>query len=62
MSKHRKVNQADTIEEVIALLGDDKSGGIWVGENYSLKQLKEDLANILGSENEQTARQNKEMG
>jgi len=47
MSKHRKVNKAYTLEEVIALLGDDKSGGIWVGENYSLKQLKEDLVKIL---------------
>lgn len=47
MSKHRKVNKADTLEEVIALLGDDNSGGIWVGENYSLKQLKEDLIKIL---------------
>ncbi len=50
MSKHRKVNKADTLEEVIALLGDDKSGGIWVGENYSLKQLKEDPVNILEGE------------
>lgn len=47
MTKYRKVNKADTLEQVVALLGDDKSGGIWVGENYSLKQLKEDLVKIL---------------
>lgn len=45
--KTRQLNSGSTFREIYELLGDDKTGNIWVGENYSLKQLKKDMADIF---------------
>lgn len=47
--KTRQINSGSTFREIYELLGDDKTGNIWVGENYSLKQLKKDMENIFRS-------------
>lgn len=47
MNKTRQLNSGKTFREIYELLGDDKTGNIWVGENYSLKQLKRDMECIF---------------
>lgn len=45
--KTRSLNSGKTLREIYELLGDDKTGNIWVGENYSLRQLKKDMSDIF---------------
>lgn len=48
MSKHREQKQGDTLQEIIECLGEARKSdnGVWVGKNYSLWQLKEDIKAI----------------
>lgn len=48
MSKYREQKRADTLQEIIECLGEARKSdyGVWVGKNYSLGQLKEDIKSI----------------